>query len=156
MPDVSCRGVMPLMQVCITCSVVSTYLVQPMAGVHGKHFNALGLCFGLIQKEFMERCLFTLPGFSDVVPVYNTSKNYETVNVKAQTETAGSSLLLYKELVEARATPSIMYGTREFAVIGNNTVFAFTRYVPHHTGYMQLLVSKNVQLLVPHSLLATA
>lgn len=73
----------------------------------------------------------SLPGFSDVLPVYETSKNYETVNVEAQTETAGSSLSLYRELNEARSTPSIMYGTKEFAVIGNNTVFAFTRYVPH-------------------------
>jgi hypothetical protein len=74
----------------------------------------------------------SLTGFSDVVPMYQTSKNYETVNVKAQTETAGSSLSLYRELNEARSTPSIMYGTREFAVIANNTVYAFTRYVPHH------------------------
>jgi hypothetical protein len=73
----------------------------------------------------------SLAGFSDVVPVYQTSKNYETVNVKAQTDSAGSSLSLYRELNEARSTPSIMYGTSEFAVIGNNTVFAFTRYVPH-------------------------
>lgn len=73
----------------------------------------------------------SLAGFSDVVPVYQTSKNYETVNVKAQTDSAGSSLSLYRELNEARSTPSIMYGTREFAVIGNGTVFAFTRYVPH-------------------------
>lgn len=73
----------------------------------------------------------SLPGFSDDVPVYQTSKNYETVNVKAQTETAGSSLSLYRELNEARSTLSVMYGTSEFAVIGNDTVFAFTRYVPH-------------------------
>jgi hypothetical protein len=87
--------------------------------------------FCLIQKNVIERGLLSLPGFSDVVPMYQTSKNYETVNVKVQTETAGSSLSLYRELNEARSTPSIMYGTREFAVIGNNTVFAFTRYVPH-------------------------
>jgi len=73
----------------------------------------------------------SLPGFSDDVPAYQTSKNYETVNVKAQEETAGSSLSLYRELNDARSTPSIMYGAREFAVIENNTVFAFTRYVPH-------------------------
>jgi hypothetical protein len=95
-----------------------------------------------------KRVLLSLPGFSDVVPVYHTSKNYETVNVKAQTETAGSSLSLYKELVEARSSPSIMYGTREFAVIGNNMVFAFTRYVPHNGSCIESLIKKNVQLLV--------
>jgi hypothetical protein len=103
----------------------------------------------------MERVLLLLPGFSDDDPLYHISKNYETVNVKAQSETAGSSLSLYKELVEARATPSIMYGTREFAVIGNNAVFAFTRYVPHNGSYMESLIKKNVQLLVTRSHRAT-
>jgi hypothetical protein len=71
---------------------------------------------------------WNLPGFSnDASPAYPTSKNYETVNVRAQADTAGSSLSLYKELVEARNVPSIMYGTSELAVIGNDTVFAFTR-----------------------------
>jgi hypothetical protein len=78
---------------------------------------------------------FHLSGFSDdASPAYPTSKNYETVNVKAQADTAGSSLSVYKELVEARNAPSIMYGTSELAVISNDTVFAFTRYVPCDTG----------------------
>lgn len=96
----------------------------------------------------------SLPGFSNV-SLYQTSKNYETVNVQVQTETAGSSLSLYKELNEARSTPSIMYGTREFAVIGNNTVFAFTRYVPHSRSSLESLIKKNVQLPIPQLLRAT-
>jgi len=46
-------------------------------------------------------------------------------------KTTESSLSVYKELVDTRNTPSIMYGTSEFAVISNDTVFAFTRCVPH-------------------------
>jgi hypothetical protein len=82
-------------------------------------------------KHVIDEVFLSLSGFSDIVPLYQTSENYETVNVKAQTETAGSSLSLYRDLNKARSTPSIMYGTSEFAVIGNDTVFAFTRYVPH-------------------------
>jgi hypothetical protein len=128
LPGVSCHGVIQLMQVRTTCRFACTYVVDPITGVHSDHFNALGLCyFGLILKHDIDRDFFSLSGFSNGSAVYQTSQNYETVNVKAQAETAGSSLSLYRELNKARSTPSIMYGTSEFAVIGNNTVFAFTR-----------------------------
>jgi hypothetical protein len=89
---------------------------------------------------------FHFTGFSDYATLaYPTSKNYETVNVKAEANMAGSSLSVYKELVEARNTPSIMYGTSEFAVISNDTVFAFTRYVPCNRSHTQSLI-KNMRL----------
>jgi hypothetical protein len=89
---------------------------------------------------------FDFPGFSHHAdPAYSTSKNYETVNVGAEANTAGSSLSVYKELVEARNAPSIMYGTSELAVISNDTVFAFTRYVPCHRSHTQSLI-KNILL----------
>jgi len=106
--------------------------------------------------EHPARCVMswsnaTYAGFSDVVPVYQTSKNYETVNVKAQTETAGSSLSLYRELNEARSTPSIMYGTREFAVIGNNTVYAFTRIKSGNPGYLVAFNTADEEVTVSFS-----
>lgn len=106
--------------------------------------------------EHLARCVMswsnaTNAGFSDDDPLYHISKNYETVNVKAQSETAGSSLSLYKELVEARATPSIMYGTREFAVIGNNAVFAFTRIKSGNPGYLVAFNTADEEVTVSFS-----
>lgn len=92
--------------------------------------------------EHPARCVMswsnaTHAGFSDYTTVaYPTSENYETVNVRSQANTAGSSLSVYKELVEARNTPSIMYGTNELAVISNDTVFAFTRIKSGNPGYL--------------------
>jgi hypothetical protein len=89
---------------------------------------------------------FHFAGFSDnAATAYPTSKNYETVNVKAEANTAGSSLSVYRELVEARSTPSIMFGTSELAVISNDTVFAFTRYVSCDRSGTQSLI-KNILL----------
>ncbi|PNF22719.1 hypothetical protein B7P43_G07130 [Cryptotermes secundus] len=104
--------------------------------------------------EHPTRCVMswsnaTNAGFSDsAAPAYPTSNNYETVNVNSEASMAGSSLSVYKELVEARSTPSIMYGTSELAVISNDTVFAFTRIKSGNPGYLVALNTADKEITV--------
>lgn len=71
-----------------------------------------------------------ISGFSDAaadlvwLPLAN---NYEYANVITESEAAESSLKVYKALVEARNSPSIMYGITDFNTTANGTVFAFAR-----------------------------
>ncbi|XP_069688712.1 probable maltase [Periplaneta americana] len=91
----------------------------------------------------------TNAGFSESEsPAYPTSSNYEYANVEAESETSGSSLSVYKELVTARNSPSIMYGDREYAEISNGTVFAITRIKSGNPGYVVAFNTEDEEVTV--------
>ena len=67
-------------------------------------------------------------GFTDSSnPKYPSSSNYEDANVEAEEDVPSSNLGVYRELVKARKSPSIMYGETDYKELNNGTVFAFTR-----------------------------
>ncbi|PSN37701.1 hypothetical protein C0J52_16909 [Blattella germanica] len=78
----------------------------------------------------------TKAGFSTVTPKYPYSMNFENANVESEKNTAGSSLAVYKDLIAARSSPSVMYGETTYAQLANNTVFAFTRVKSGNPGYL--------------------
>lgn len=76
----------------------------------------------------LDDIVILLSGFTDGEPWVQISYNYETSNVVYQNEASQSSLKVYKSLVEARDSPSIMFGVTDINSTANGTVFTFARY----------------------------
>lgn len=71
-------------------------------------------------------------GFSDNVPWIPVSKNYKTVNVKAQEGKTGSHLEIYRQLLKLRKHKAIMESESfKIKALGKNS-FGFIRYAVMH------------------------
>lgn len=80
----------------------------------------------------------TNAGFSEAATTWiSASDSYPVNNVEAQMNAEESHYKVYKMLVEARKSPSIMYGSRKMHVF-NDTVLAYTRVKSGSPGHLVL------------------
>ncbi|RZF45929.1 hypothetical protein LSTR_LSTR008306 [Laodelphax striatellus] len=115
---------------------VSTGLMVVAMMLPGTPVTHSGLELGLVKPTPIPWDNTTNAGFSAAEPWQPMVVDGGEMSVKAQQETANSTLNLYKTLVHLRATDSFLYGdTKSYALL-NDTVFAFTRIKSGNPGYL--------------------
>ncbi|XP_071454197.1 maltase A1-like [Hetaerina americana] len=86
-------------------------------------------------------------GFSDELDYNVPADSYAWTNVEREQAASESHYKVFKALIEARTSPSIMYGSRRMHVI-NETVLAYNRVKSGSPGYLVLFNTGAVEVTV--------